>query len=66
MSNITNAALTEQWEEFKVLVESIESDFYKNTVKGNKSAGVRVRKGLRLVKKQATNLVKATLDHDKG
>tara|TARA_B100000214_G_C23974250_1_gene631876 strand:+ start:12762 stop:12965 length:204 start_codon:yes stop_codon:yes gene_type:complete len=54
-----------QWEELKTLVESLESDVVKNAVKGNKSAGVRVRKGLRLVKKQATELVKATLTNDK-
>ncbi len=54
-----------QWEELKTLVESLESDVVKNAVKGNKSAGVRVRKGLRLVKKQATELVKATLNNDK-
>jgi hypothetical protein len=55
-----------QWEELKTLVESLESDIQKNAVKGNKSAGVRVRKGLRLVKKQATELVKATLNNDKA
>ena len=53
-----------QLEELKTLFESLESDFIKNAVKGNKSAGVRVRKGLRLVKKQATDLVKATLNND--
>ena len=58
--------LLTQWEEFKVLVESIENDLLKNAVKGNKSAGVRARKGLRLVKKQATDLVKATLENDKS
>jgi len=60
----TNALLG-QWEELKVLVESLESDVQKNATKKNKSAGVRVRKGLRLVKKQATDLVKATLEYDK-
>ena len=64
MSNESNSLL-KSWEEFKTLVESIDSDFYKNVDKGNKSAGVRVRKGLRLVKKEAANLVKASLDNDK-
>jgi hypothetical protein len=59
------SSLLGQWEELKTLVESLESDIQKNAVKGNKSAGVRVRKGLRLVKKQATELVKATLTNDK-
>tara|TARA_Y100001938_G_scaffold131866_1_gene189460 strand:- start:910 stop:1107 length:198 start_codon:yes stop_codon:yes gene_type:complete len=55
-----------QWEEFKTLVESLEGDLIKNATKGNKSAGVRVRKGLRLIKKQATDLVKASLTNDKN
>ena len=55
-----------QWEEFKTLVESLEGDLVKNATKGNKSAGVRVRKGLRLIKKQATDLVKASLTNDKS
>ena len=64
MSN-ESGTLLESWEEFKTLVESIDADFYKNVDKGNKSAGVRVRKGLRLVKKEAACLVKATLENDK-
>jgi hypothetical protein len=63
---MSSNTLLGQWEELKVLVESLESDVQKNAVKGNKSAGVRVRKGLRLVKKQATDLVKATLEYDKS
>ncbi|MBT7452199.1 MAG: histone H1 [Rhodospirillaceae bacterium] len=59
-------ALLSQWEEFKTLVESLESDLIKNASKGNKSAGVRVRKGLRLIKKQATTLVKSSLTNDKN
>ena len=55
-----------QWEEFKTLVESLEGDLIKNATKGNKSAGVRVRKGLRLIKKQATDLVKTSLTNDKN
>ena len=55
-----------QWEELKTLVESLEGDVVKNAIKGNKSAGVRARKGSRLLKKQATELVKATLNQDKA
>lgn len=65
MSNTTGSLLN-SWEEFKTLVESIDKDFYKNIEKGNKSAGVRVRKGLRLVKKEAASLVKSTLENDKN
>ena len=39
-------------------------DMHKNA-NGNKSAGVRARKGLRLVKKQAAELVKSSLSVDK-
>ena len=59
-----NANLLEQFEELKVLVESIQKDVLKNH-QGNKSAGVRARKGLRQVKKMAADLVKTSLDSDK-
>jgi len=53
MSNILD-----KWEELKVLVESLELDVHKNA-RGNKSAGTRARKGLRLLKTQASDLVKS-------
>ena len=52
-----------KWEELRVLVESLDVDL-KKTAKGNKTAGVRSRKGLRLLKKAASDLVKVTLDTD--
>ena len=52
--------LLEKWSELKVLVDSLELDLHKNA-KGNKSAGVRTRKGLRLLKKNAGELVKESL-----
>ena len=52
--------ILDQWEELRTLVESLEVDVYKNA-NGNKSAGVRVRKGLRLLKARSGNLVKASL-----
>ena len=54
----------DKWEELKVLIETLELDVRKNA-NGNKSAGVRARKGLRLVKQQASDLVKASLSSDK-
>tara|TARA_B100000700_G_C14461557_1_gene586334 strand:+ start:93 stop:278 length:186 start_codon:yes stop_codon:yes gene_type:complete len=57
--------LLEQWEEVKVLIESLELDVHKNS-SGNKSAGVRARKGLRLLKQKSAELVKASLETDKG
>ncbi len=59
MSNIMN-----KWEELKTLVESIDLDVNKNAG-GNASAGVRARKGLRLLKKEAAELVKMTVEADK-
>ena len=38
--------LLDNWKEFKVLVESLDLDMHKNA-SGNKSAGVRARKGCR-------------------
>jgi len=48
------------WSEIKTLVETIDVDVTKNA-KGNASAGVRARKGLRLLRTKTSELVKATL-----
>ena len=53
-----------QYEELKSLLLSIEVDLLKN-LNGNKSAGVRARKALREVKKQATDIIKNTIAHEK-
>ena len=58
-------SILRQWEELKVLVESLDLDVHKNA-HGNKSAGVRARRGLRLLKKQSANLVKSTNDLEKN
>ena len=58
------SVILEKWNEIKVLVESLELDVHKNA-KGNASAGVRARKGLRTLKKEATDLVKMTIEEDK-
>mgnify|MGYP001329442105 CR=1 FL=1 len=60
-----NGSLLEQYEELKVLVESLQVDVVKNA-NGNKSAGVRTRKALRELKKIAASLVKTSLTADKG
>ena len=56
--------MLETWNELRVLVESLESDIVKNS-KGNKSAGVRARKGLRMAKKVAADIVKLSLESDR-
>ena len=53
-----------KWNELKDIMESIELDVHKNA-SGNKSAGVRARRGLRSLKNDVTNLVKLTLQAEK-
>jgi hypothetical protein len=60
-----DSELISKWNELKVLIESLEQDIQKN-VGGNKSAGVRARKGLRLLKTNASEIVKISLETDKG
>ena len=57
--------ITEKWQELKTLMESIDLDVHKNAA-GNASAGVRARKGLRVLKSQAADLVKLTVEQDKA
>lgn len=53
-----------KWNELKSLVESLEHDVEKNS-KGTAAAGVRARKGLRLLQTKAKELVKLTIELDK-
>ena len=62
---MTSEMITEKWDELKLLVESLENDVSKNAG-GNASAGVRARRGLRLLKTEAANLVKLTLSVEKA
>tara|TARA_B100000214_G_C23831230_1_gene564277 strand:+ start:282 stop:482 length:201 start_codon:yes stop_codon:yes gene_type:complete len=64
MSDEYVSQLSQKWEELKVLIESLEVDIQKN-IGGNKSAGVRARKGLRLLKTNASEIVKTSLACDK-
>lgn len=50
-------SLIDKWEELRTLFESVELDVKKNA-RGNKSAGVRARRGLRMIKQTANDLVK--------
>lgn len=56
--------LGQGWEELKALVESLEADVQKS-INGNKSAGVRSRRGLRQIKSSVSELVKASLALEK-
>lgn len=57
-------SVLDQWNEIKVLVESLDLDVHKNAG-GNASAGVRARKGLRALKNAAASLVKQTIQEEK-
>lgn len=60
-----NPKVMEQWERLKILMASMEDDILKNA-RGNSSAGVRARKGLRALKKEAHELVKLTVSESKA
>ena len=57
-------AILQKWTELKTLVESLELDVHKHAG-GNASAGVRARRGLRLLKNESAALVKASLEFEK-
>jgi hypothetical protein len=59
-----SSQLLDQWNEIKVLVESLDLDVLKNA-NGNASAGVRARRGLRLLKTKSAGLVKKTIEVEK-
>ena len=56
--------LTTKWTELKTLVESLELDVLKQA-SGNASAGVRARRGLRLLKNEVADLVRVSLATEK-
>lgn len=62
---MANDAIVELWNRVKVLVESMEIDVQKNAV-GNVSAGVRARRGLRNLKREAMLLTKLMVEIDKS
>ena len=53
-------SIEEHYNHLKILIESMESDVLKSQ-KGNKSAAVRLRKSLRLLKGNTGNFIKFTL-----
>jgi len=59
-----SSLIIEQWNEIKVLIETLDLDVVKNA-NGNSSAGVRARRGLRLLKNKSADLVRVTIEEDK-
>jgi hypothetical protein len=47
----------ENWNKLKILIESLDVDVVKS-VRGNKTAAVRVRRGLREAKKLAADVIR--------
>jgi len=62
---MSNNSINDAWRRVKILVESMEVDIQKNA-SGNVSAGVRARRGLRLLKKEAATLVKSMVEVEKN
>tara|TARA_B100000282_G_C31586415_1_gene423571 strand:- start:374 stop:577 length:204 start_codon:yes stop_codon:yes gene_type:complete len=65
MSDSNNPNILDLWTEIKTLVESLDLDVMKNA-NGNASAGVRARRGLRLLKNKSAELVKTTIAVEKA
>jgi len=55
----------EKFEELKTLIDSLEDDAVKFYEKGNKQAGVRLRKGLQEVKSASQELRKDVSEKNK-
>tara|TARA_Y100001970_G_C14079002_1_gene773625 strand:- start:718 stop:933 length:216 start_codon:yes stop_codon:yes gene_type:complete len=53
-------SIEDHYKHLRILLESMESDVLKSQ-KGNKSAGVRLRKSLRLLKGNTGDFIKFTL-----
>lgn len=62
---MNDSNILEIWAEIKTLVESLDLDVMKNA-NGNASAGVRARRGLRLLKTKSAELVKTTISAEKS
>ena len=62
---MSNSNILDLWKEIQTLVESLDLDVMKNA-NGNASAGVRARRGLRLLKSKSAELVKTTIAEEKS
>ena len=54
----------DEWNEFRILIESLNLDAHKGA-NGNKSAAIRTRKGLRMAKRHAAELIRQSLEETK-
>ena len=54
--------INEYYQKLTLIVESMRQDVTKSS-NGNKSAGIRLRKALRLLKNESSSFIKFTLDN---
>lgn len=66
MSDSSDSRVLALWTQLCQEVAELQKDLEKNALKRNVSAGVRVRKGLREIRKQAALLLKESLGVDKS
>ncbi len=66
MSDSSDSRVLGLWTQLCQEVAELQKDLEKNALKRNVSAGVRVRKGLREIRKQAALLLKESLGVDKS
>jgi len=66
MSECSDSKVLSLWAEFCQEVSDLQKDLDKNVQKNNVSAGVRVRRSLRQLRKQAAVLLQQTLQADKA
>lgn len=64
MNSGMNQKIVEQWERLRVILAATEDDVLKNA-RGNSSAGVRARKGLRELKREANLLTRLMIEEAK-
>jgi hypothetical protein len=66
MSEGSDSKVYALWAQLCQEVSDLQKDLEKNALKNNVSAGVRVRKGLRMIRKQAAVLLKESLQADQS
>lgn len=57
--------VVENWEELKILIESIDRDLKKSVTKGTKQPGINARKGIMYAKELLTNIYHGSIKEQK-
>lgn len=64
MKDVQNQLILDIWHELRTMIDALEQDVNKNA-RGVSAAGVRARKGVRLLKKKLKELTDASLAQEK-